>query len=267
MHSMRRSRRSNASADGDARRATTPWRRPTATTIGSATSRRRRRRANRRARATRATDGTTDGTTGDDDAGRDATRGTTRATTTRGPFGDATPNDGTTRATTPTRREEAAFATTPTTPRAVDDEATAFVEAASGDLGALFGASEGDDDWLTPRGGGGGGAGAASTAVERASASASAGRAEAAATTTTYATRAPFASPAASRDDGMDFFDDLDAAEETASAPAAIPFEAPGERRRRRRRRAKRTRRARAWWRRTRSRASRTRRARQLSSR
>ena len=100
--------------------------------------------------------GTTDGTTGDDDAGRDATRGTTRATTTRGPFGDATPNDGTTRATTPTRREEAAFATTPTTPRAVDDEATAFVEAASGDLGALFGASEGDDDWLTPRGGGGG---------------------------------------------------------------------------------------------------------------
>jgi hypothetical protein len=59
------------------------------------------------------------------------------------------------RATTPTRREEAAFATTPTTPRTREDAPTGFVEVANGDLGALFGGCEGDDDWLTPTGGGG----------------------------------------------------------------------------------------------------------------
>ena len=131
------------------------------------------------------------------------------------------------RATTPTRREEAAFATTPTTPRTREDAPTGFVEVANGDLGALFGACEGDDDWLTPTGGGGE-VGASASASARSEASAGAVRAAATATAAvTYATNAPFASPAASRDDGMGFFDDLDAAEETASAPAAIPFEAP----------------------------------------
>jgi len=189
--------------------------------------------APRRASASASREATTTGertvatTTNDDDARRDdaTARDDATTTTTRGPFGVATPTMGE-RATTPTRREEAAFATTPTTPRTREDAPTGFVEVANGDLGALFGGCEGDDDWLTPTGGGGE-VGASASASARSEASAGAVRAAATATAAvTYATNAPFASPAASRDDGMGFFDDLDAAEETVSAPAVIPFEA-----------------------------------------
>ena len=119
--------------------------------------------APRRADAEASREATTTGertvatTTCGDDARRDdgAARDDATTTTTRGPFGVATPTMGE-RATTPTRREEAAFATTPTTPRTREDAPTGFVEVANGDLGALFGGCEGDDDWLTPTGGGGG---------------------------------------------------------------------------------------------------------------
>ena len=69
-------------------------------------------------------------------------------------FGAMTPRAfGSPRATTPTARQTPAFQATPASPSAQEVEPSAeggFVEVSNGDLGALFGGDDADDDWMSP---------------------------------------------------------------------------------------------------------------------
>lgn len=139
-------------------------------------------------------------------------------------FGAVTPRAfGSPRATTPMARHTAAFQTTPASPSAheVEPIAGGFVEVSNGDLGALFGGDDADDDWMSPTT-----SGARETRDHAPVASAAPVQAPAVAfgveqmspTQVVHAASAPFASPPmAPQGDGVDLFNSFD------DKPAAAP--------------------------------------------
>lgn len=91
-----------------------------------------------------------------------------------------------------------------------------------GGLGALFGGDDGDDDWMTPRGTGAETPRGAERAADVGVAAVVTPRATRAVDVThAVRTNGPFASPNGGRDDGMEFFNELDASAETESSARA----------------------------------------------
>lgn len=119
-------------------------------------------------------------------------------------FGAMTPRAfGSPRATTPTARQTPAFQATPASPSAQEVEPSAeggFVEVSNGDLGALFGGDDADDDWMSPTASGARDGAPVGSAAPATAPPVAVGMEQMSPTQVVHAATGPFASPTTAAD-------------------------------------------------------------------